>query len=41
MDKVYERLRVAEGRVSFDDLGLGLCAEDIDREGDAREDGRG
>ncbi|KIR79944.1 hypothetical protein I306_02906 [Cryptococcus gattii EJB2] len=41
VDKVYERLRVAEGRVSFDDLGLGLCAEDIDREGDAREDGRG
>ncbi|KIR59790.1 hypothetical protein I314_04223 [Cryptococcus bacillisporus CA1873] len=34
VDKVYARLRVAEGRVSFDDLGLGLCAEEMDREGD-------
>ncbi|KAE8540955.1 hypothetical protein D1P53_002308 [Cryptococcus gattii VGV] len=41
VDKVYERLRVAEGRVSFDDLGLGLCAEDMDIEGDDGEDGRG
>lgn len=41
VDKVYERLRVAEGRVSFDDLGLGLCEEDMDTEGDAGQDGRG
>ncbi|KIS00874.1 hypothetical protein L804_02297 [Cryptococcus deuterogattii 2001/935-1] len=33
VDKVYERLRVAEGRVSFDELGLGLGSEDMDIEG--------
>lgn len=25
---------MAEGRVSFDDMGLGLCADDMERESD-------
>lgn len=41
MDKVYEQLRVAEGRVSFDDLGLGLYSEDREGEGEEGEEMEG
>ncbi|OWZ50792.1 hypothetical protein C351_01250 [Cryptococcus neoformans c8] len=41
VDKVYERLRVAEGRVSFDELGLGLCLEDKEGENEAGEETEG